>query len=105
MLRHSGHFSEPDLLTYLESNLRMSGNHQPTEPIPDENAPDAPPDAEQHPIDVTIGNIDNAVNQLRAHAATLNNNATSKCLNDCLNALVAVQAFTREVRKLFGDIL
>jgi hypothetical protein len=105
MLRHSGHFSEPDLLTYLESNLRMSGNHQPTEPVPDENAPDAPAPDEQHPIDVTIGNIDKAVNELRAHASTLNNNATSRCVTDSLNALVALQAFTREVRKLFGDIL
>ena len=103
MLKTAGHFSSPHLLTYLEGTLKMST--QPPEPPPDENPPDGAPDGEKHPIDVTISVFDEHVNKLRNHAGKLSNNATATCVNYCLAALVAVQGFMREVRKLFGDLI
>lgn len=104
LARHAGLFSSPLLLQYLLESQSMqtesieaqaNENHQ----TPAEHDPTAPP------IDQLISKFDDAVNKLRQHAGVLKPSGATSAVNDCLECCIAMQAFMREVRRLFGDIL
>jgi hypothetical protein len=98
-LKLAGTYSSPLLLTYLRKTKTMNDAQ-----IDNDDTPQEPP-VETHPIDVVIKTFDDRVNTLRERRARLKDSTTTNAIDDCLSALVAMQGFMREVRKLFGDLI
>ena len=112
--RHSGGYSSPNLLAFISvtptpkdtMNTEATLTSAPVE----ESAPllpieGQPPVEGEPPIDSIIRNFDDALNEARALAGKLKDSTTTNTIQALIKVATAQQAFMREVRRLFGDIL
>lgn len=111
--RHSGGYSSPNLLGFISRTptpkVPMNTETQMPESA-EESAPllpieGQPPVEGEPPIDSIIRNFDSALNEARALAGKLKDSTTTNTIQALIKVATAQQAFMREVRRLFGDIL